>query len=239
MATNEDAFMSRWARRKNAAATGAPEPELAELEEQAAQQAVEEQAEQDAAAVAEAERMAENRAAAEAVDLETVDEATDFKIFMKEGVPTALRQMALKKLWRIHPIFGVLDGLNDYDHDYNVIDTVLTKFESAWKIGKGYAKKTPEEVEEMIEAGKARAEAARHAELEVEAAESEKPEGADAEAEVSAVEPADEALETDDQTAIENSDVSNETVEAADFEEEAPRRIPLRRRFALDEWSEG
>lgn len=237
MAADEDAFLSRWARRKQAAAAGAPEPELEELEAEAERLAIVEQAEQDEAAIVEAERLAENRAAAEAIDLETVDESTDFKVFMRDGVPTVLRQMALKKLWRIHPIFGVLDGLNDYDHDYNVIDTVLTNFESAWKVGKGYAKKSKEEIREMVEAGKARAEEARQAARDEADAEkrarAEKPEevdGVDAEAPE-----AGEVSETGENVELQPDDISNEMAEPIE-EDEPPNRVPLRRRFALEDW---
>jgi hypothetical protein len=37
---------------------------------------------------------------------------------MAKGVPKALRNQALKKLWRSNPILANLDGLNDYDLDY-------------------------------------------------------------------------------------------------------------------------
>ncbi len=235
MAADEDAFLSRWARRKQAATSGTPEPELEELEAEAERQAIEEQVEQDAAAIAETERLAENRVAAEAVDLETVDETTDFRVFMKEGVPTVLRQAALKKLWRIHPIFGVLDGLNDYDHDYNVIDTVLTKFESAWKVGKGYAKKSKEEVREMVEASKARSEA--EAEAKAEELEGVEDVG-EADAKQPDIEPEADVPEVDGQAANENPIFCNETADGKVEEDEAPRRVPLRRRFALNEWGE-
>lgn len=235
----EGPFLSRWARRKNAASTGAPEPELEELQAEAERQAVEERAEQEAQATAEELRLAANREAAEAVDLETVDEATDFTVFMKEGVPTALRQMALKKLWRTHPIFGVLDGLNDYDQDFNVTHTILTKFESAWKVGKGYAKKSKEEVQQMIEEGRLRAEAAAKAEAEeaqaersAEAAESEDPASSETEdaEQAEALEPAEDG----EIVGVQADDMSNETVEPV--EEDLPKRVPLRRRFALEDW---
>ncbi|AXS40155.1 DUF3306 domain-containing protein [Breoghania sp. L-A4] len=157
----QGAFLSRWARRKNAAATGTPEPELDELAARAEQAAAEERAERERAAAERAGREAENRAAAEAVDLDTADETTDFKPFMKDGVPKALRQAALRKLWSVNPVITAIDGLDDYNQDFNVTDTILTKFESAWKAGRGYRKKTKEEVSKMIEAGEARAEADR------------------------------------------------------------------------------
>jgi hypothetical protein len=37
---------------------------------------------------------------------------------MREGVPEALRNRALRKLWLSDPVLANLDGLNDYDEDF-------------------------------------------------------------------------------------------------------------------------
>jgi len=67
-------------------------------------------------------------ALAEQHDLPAVDtltEDSDFSRFMADDVPELLRKAALRKLWRSSPVFAVLDGLNDYDEDFNKIDTLL------------------------------------------------------------------------------------------------------------------
>jgi len=57
--------------------------------------------------------------------VDTLTEDSDFTRFMADGVPELLRKAALRKLWRSSPVFAVLDGLNDYDEDFNKIDKLL------------------------------------------------------------------------------------------------------------------
>ena len=54
---------------------------------------------------------------------------------MKEGVPTELRNRALRKLWRVNPVFGHLDGLNDYDGDFTDAATVVKGLKTLYKVG--------------------------------------------------------------------------------------------------------
>ncbi len=57
--------------------------------------------------------------------IESLDTSSDFSVFMQQGVPEELRKLALRKLWRISP--GEIDGLDDYDEDYSLIEMVLEK----------------------------------------------------------------------------------------------------------------
>ena len=52
-------------------------------------------------------------------DIESLDEHSDFTVFLKKGVPEALRRQALQRLWRSNPVFANLDGLAEYDEDYS------------------------------------------------------------------------------------------------------------------------
>jgi hypothetical protein len=79
-----------------------------------------------------------NCAAAQAVDLETLDENSDFSVFMKQGVPGLLRKQAMAALWRSSPVFANIDGLVDYDDDFGSADLILKTFESSWQAGRGY-----------------------------------------------------------------------------------------------------
>ncbi len=54
--------------------------------------------------------------------IESLNEDSDYSVFMNEGVPDDLRQLALRKLWRLVP--GVRDGLDDYDDDYTIAEMV-------------------------------------------------------------------------------------------------------------------
>lgn len=129
-ARDEESFLGRWSRRKRA---GEPEP-AGQPAPARPEPPVGEAAEDEA----EAARRQANRAAAEAIDIDAIDYDSDLSDFFKDGVPAALKQAALRKMWTSNPVFANLDGLNDYDHDYNVIDTILTKFQSAWQVGRGY-----------------------------------------------------------------------------------------------------
>ena len=46
---------------------------------------------------------------------------SDYTVFMREGVPEALRVQALRKLWRSHPVIATVDDLTDYGDDMTVV----------------------------------------------------------------------------------------------------------------------
>lgn len=83
-------------------------------------------------------------------DVETLDENSDFSVFLKEGVPDALRRQALRRLWRLNPVFANLDGLNDYDEDYTNAATVIQGLRTAYRAGRGFVDE-PAEDEETVE----------------------------------------------------------------------------------------
>jgi len=82
-------------------------------------------------------------------DIESLDETSDFTPFMAKGVPEILRRRALRKLWRLNPLFANLDGLNDYDEDFTDAANVLSEIKTIYKVGKGMiSEKTAEETAE-------------------------------------------------------------------------------------------
>lgn len=139
----EDGFLSRWSRRKR-------QGEIVEEGEASSPEALNIRPEQtvsngdgedvDGAVVAEPTEeeleMQANLEAAEAIDLETLEYESDFELFMKKGVPDALKNAAMQKLWRSNPMLAVLDGLNDYDEDFG--DPKLNVYKSAWEVGRGF-----------------------------------------------------------------------------------------------------
>jgi hypothetical protein len=50
-------------------------------------------------------------------DLETLNEDSDYSLFMSRGVSDKLRNLALKKMFQA-PVFNIRDGLDEYDEDY-------------------------------------------------------------------------------------------------------------------------
>lgn len=143
-------FLTRWSRRKQAArAEDAERPEeAAALEPDDADETVRADGE-------EARLEAENRAAAEAVDLETLTFESDYSVFLKKGVPASLKNAALRRLWRSNPVLACVDGLNDYDGDFRDVKSLGEGLKTAWEVGKGYRRKG----EELDAARKAASEA--------------------------------------------------------------------------------
>ncbi len=113
----EAGFLARWSRRKRLgeADAAAEDPDDAA---KAAMAAAEAEARSAARAAAEAEAKA-NREAAEEIDLAALTYGDDFSAFLKRGVPEALRRDALRKFFNSDPLLANLDGLNDYDQDFN------------------------------------------------------------------------------------------------------------------------
>lgn len=124
----EDGFISRWSRLKRGEERlpGSVEPPQALEPEQAI--------DTDTATPEEIEEL-------EAIDIDAMDYGADFTAFLKKGVPEALKKRALRQLWRSSPVLANVDGLNDYDDDFNVKHTILEKFTSAYKIGTGHLTK--------------------------------------------------------------------------------------------------
>ena len=70
--------------------------------------------------------------------IETLTNESDFTPFMSGKIPEFIRRKALRVLYQSHPILGFRDGLNDYDEDYNIIDTLINAAtQSSYKVGKG------------------------------------------------------------------------------------------------------
>jgi hypothetical protein len=84
--------------------------------------------------------------------LESLTKESDFTPFLADKVPAFIRRRALSILWRSDPLLANLDGMNDYDEDFNVIDTLIDiAKDSSYKIGKGYT--TDDEIEDADDVG--------------------------------------------------------------------------------------
>lgn len=133
MADEQDSFVSRWSRRKRERHRGdVPEgdnpPETSESREPAPGEAVD------------PDRIVESLP-----DIETLDEDSDFTVFLKDGVPEQLRRRAMRKLWRLNPVFANLDGLNDYDEDFTIAAPLAEGLKTLYQVGKGMvAREEPE-----------------------------------------------------------------------------------------------
>lgn len=71
-------------------------------------------------------------------DIDSLSSDSDFKPFLKKGVPKELRNRAMRKLWQVDPTFRHLDGLNDYDGDFTDAATVVKGLKTLYKVGRGF-----------------------------------------------------------------------------------------------------
>lgn len=133
--SDERSLLSRWSQRKAAARRGDEQDEPADL-------APPPEPSQDAQPVAPNTEAADEDAVDDDMpalpSIEELDAKSDYSVFMHKKVPEALRRAALRKLWTSDPVLANLDGLNDYDEDYNLIDTTIAAVQTAYKVGQGY-----------------------------------------------------------------------------------------------------
>lgn len=141
--TDEPEFLRRWSRRKRAVreaeeGPSAPKPEDADR----AAEDKPEPGDRPESPAGDAEPL-------ELPDIESLTAESDFTPFMKPGVPAELKNRALRKLWRVNPVFGHLDGLNDYDGDFTDAATVVKDLKTLYKVGRGFL---PDPKEQAAEA---------------------------------------------------------------------------------------
>ena len=135
MADPKDGFVERWSRRKRTARR----PRAAEGHaDQTAQAAAAAAPGVEPPAGPPSETAGDPEVVARLPDLDSLDDASDFSVFLKEGVPDVIRRKALRKLWRINPVLAHLDGLDDYDDDYTVAEALVKGLKTVYEAGKGY-----------------------------------------------------------------------------------------------------
>ena len=83
-------------------------------------------------------------------DIDALEESSDYSVFLSDGVPDTLRRLALRKLWATNPLFGVRDGLNDYDEDFRVLSDFVYNSDAMKRFTEPKSEK-PEDVSENHE----------------------------------------------------------------------------------------
>jgi hypothetical protein len=147
----EGGFLSRWSARKSQIAKGEDVPDEVPAPEIADDAAVEDDED---AALTDAELLEKY----DLPDPETVTEESGLERFLNgEGLPGRVRQMALRRLWRLNPLFGVIDDMVEYGEDYTDAATVIEGMKTAYTVGKGYAKEVVEPEEAEAQEGDAEA----------------------------------------------------------------------------------
>ncbi len=100
-----------------------------------------------------------------------LDAESDYSAFFSPEVSEAVRNLALRRLWRSNPLLANLDGLVDYGEDFTDAATVVANMKSAYQVGRGYARDEP------VAAEADEADEADAADEDVAAAEEASPEG--------------------------------------------------------------
>ena len=74
-------------------------------------------------------------------DPEDLADESDLTQFLDGDLPERLRQMALRRLWRLNPLFGHVCDMVEYGEDYTDAATVMEGMQTAYQVGKGYETK--------------------------------------------------------------------------------------------------
>jgi hypothetical protein len=138
MAESDPGFLTRWARRKHEARSDSSAEAPAEPDAEVAAPAQDSEPVPDSAAVPN-----EADIVASLPDIESLEAGSDFSQFMRPGVPDELRRLALRRLWRVNPVIGVRDGLNEYDEDFRLAGSLVGTVRTVWQAGKGMAGHEP------------------------------------------------------------------------------------------------
>ena len=85
------------------------------------------------------------------VNPESLDNSLDLREFMKNKIPDRLKQLALRKLWKVVPIYGEVSELVEYGEDFTDAATVVDGLQTAYVVGKGYAEKFIDKSEKVLE----------------------------------------------------------------------------------------
>jgi len=153
--TEDEAFVRRWSRRKTLARRGplASQAEGAVTQSHDPGDAAAPHVASDAPARSGDAQKRELRVSVEDLpDIETLCAESDFTAFLRDGVPEELRQAALRRLWRLDPVFANLDGLLEYGEDYTDAATVVAKLKTAYRVGQGFAGDGEEDAETAADA---------------------------------------------------------------------------------------
>jgi len=137
----EGGFLSRWSARKTQIAKGEDVPDEVPAPEIAEDDVVEDEED---AKLTDAELLEKY----DLPDPEAVTEESGLEQFLNgKGLPGRVRQMALRRLWRLNPLFGVVDDMVEYGEDYTDAATVVEGMKTAYTVGKGYKKDDVEQEE--------------------------------------------------------------------------------------------
>ena len=72
---------------------------------------------------------------------EKINDPDKLDDFFSRPVPDRLKQLAMRRMWRINPLFRFADEMVEYGEDYTDAATVVPDLKTAYQVGKGYLDK--------------------------------------------------------------------------------------------------
>ena len=138
--TEQKPFLSRWAQRK-----AGKQAEVDVLEEVAQTEQVDATGETEEEAALSDEELC---ARYELPDPENCTDSEQLDGFFDGQIPDRLRQLAMRRLWRLNPLFRFADEMVEYGEDFTDAATVIPNMQTAYKVGKGYMDKLLAEQEQ-------------------------------------------------------------------------------------------
>lgn len=78
---------------------------------------------------------------------ETVEDEAALDQFFEGDMPERLKRLALRRVWRLNPLFRFADEMVEYGEDYTDAATVVEGMQTAYEVGKGYLAKVKEALE--------------------------------------------------------------------------------------------
>jgi len=142
---DDQPFLLRWSRRKASLREGAlKDTENQAPENQAAEnQAADGQADDQGLVLeeTEAELALSDDALCERYELVHPDKCEtpeQLDSYFSRPLPDRLRQLAMRRLWRLNPLFRFADEMVEYGEDYTDAATIIPDMKTAYQVGKGY-----------------------------------------------------------------------------------------------------
>ena len=139
---NDSSFLTRWSKRKSES------NEVSSKSEQNEKNTVDFKDE-----LIEAENKLSNEELAEKYEVtnpEKIDNPLDLRNILKENLPDRLKQVALRKLWKLVPAYGEISELVEYGEDFTDAATVIENLQTSYIVGKGYIDKVVEKSKDLI-----------------------------------------------------------------------------------------
>ena len=149
----EGGFLQRWSKRK--AAIKNENPALADdesLDDQNQALAAEEKPEASLEAAEDDLTDEDLCAKYELTHPDQCDDPEELDDFFNRPLPDRLKQLAMRRMWRLNPLFRFADEMVEYGENYTDAATVLPDMQSAYKVGKGYFDKLMAEKAEAEDA---------------------------------------------------------------------------------------